>query len=219
MSIGSSLYRDVSSRASVIASDWFVPAMSWFGSWFSESSASIGSHRSDASRIGESLLTELVQQGRILEQKQQQRQQDELAANRVVDYSWLVTVKPKQFDITDAERLDLEQLCQQVSPESYSRVVREFRSALLRDPAPADLTAIMRAIVRRVLDEQHQPNAGDTTPGSLVGDISVWLGQSMINLRSRLGGSTTSMSAAGENLELSSNASSIELGSFDEIAV
>jgi hypothetical protein len=111
--------------------------------------------------------------------------------------------------VSDVDRLELEQLCRQVAPESCGRVIREFRSALLRDPSPSDLPNIMRAIVRRVIFEQRDScSAADGT--------STWLGQSLTNLRSRFLPSSAS-SGGSDDLELSASViNSMELGSVDD---
>jgi len=124
--------------------------------------------------------------------------------------SWLVTQKRRPYDLSDVERLELEQLCFQVAPESYSRIIREFRSALLREPSPTDLPLIMRAIVCRVIDEQRSTVGAESTSG-----LSRWLTQSLTSLRSRFV-ETTPLVASVDNIELSANVNSMELGNLNE---
>ena len=126
--------------------------------------------------------------------------------------SWLVSEKRRLYDLTDVERLELEQLCYQVAPESYSRIMREFRSALLREPSAADLPHIMRAIVCRVIDEQHST----TDAAGSVSSLSRWLSQSLTSLRSRFV-ETPPLLADGDGMELSATVvDSMELGSLND---
>lgn len=98
-----------------------------------------------------------------------------------------------------------------MAPESYSRIMREFRSALLREPSSTDLPHIMRAIVCRVIGEQC--SATDT--GSLS-SLSRWLSQSLTSLRSRFV-ETTPLVSGGDGMELSANVvNSMELGSLSD---
>jgi len=125
--------------------------------------------------------------------------------------SWLISEKRHLYDLTDIERLELEQLCHQVAPESYGRIMREFRSALLREPSATDLPHIMRAIVCRVIGEQHS-----TTDAGSASSLSRWLSQSLTSLRSRFV-ETTPLVAGNDGMELSTNVvNSMELGSFSD---
>ena len=129
--------------------------------------------------------------------------------------SWLVTEKRRRYNLSDVERLELEQLFHQISPESYSRIIREFRSALLREPSPTDLPHIMRAIVCRIIDEQRS-----TANDDLMTSLSRWLSQSMTSLRSRLVETTPLVVGNDDNMELSANVvSSVELGGFSDTDV
>ena len=125
--------------------------------------------------------------------------------------SWLISEKRPLYDLTDIEKLELEQLCHQVAPESYSRIMREFRSALLREPLANDLPNIMRAIVCRVINEQHStPDAGS------MSSLSRWLSQSLTSLRSRFV-ETTPLVGDSDGMELSANVvNSMELGSLSD---
>jgi len=128
--------------------------------------------------------------------------------------SWLITEKCPLYDLSDVERLELEQLFRQIAPESYCRIIREFRSALLREPSVNDLPLIMRAIVCRVIDEQCSTAEADSTTS-----WSRWLSQSLTSLRSRLV-ETTPLVASRENMELSANVvSSMELGGLSDSEV
>lgn len=206
---GSGFYQNLASRASSAAVSWFTPVVSWLGGWMSDSQPI--RQRSASSQVAESLVVEIVQQGRIIQEQHEQRRQEEISASGAVDYSWLVSEKRRLYDLTDVERLELEQLCYQVAPESYSRIMREFRSALLREPSAADLPHIMRAIVCRVIDEQHS-----TTDAGSVSSLSRWLSQSLTSLRSRFV-ETPPLLADSDGMELSANVvDSMELGSLND---
>jgi len=125
--------------------------------------------------------------------------------------SWLIAEKRHLYDLSDVERLELEQLCHQVAPESYSRIMREFRSALLREPSANDLPHIMRAIVCRVIGEQRS-----TTDVGSASSLSRWLSQSWSSLRSRFV-ETTPLVSGSDGMEMSANVvDSMELGSLSD---
>lgn len=83
---GSGFYQDLASRASNAAVSWFTPVMSWFGSWLSDSQPV--HQRSAASQVAESLVMEVIQQGRILEERQNRSRQQEMLASGAVDYRY-----------------------------------------------------------------------------------------------------------------------------------
>ena len=81
---GSGFYQYMASRASSTAVSWITPVVSWFGSWMPDSQSV--RQRSAASQIAGSLLTEIVQQGRFLEEEQEQCRQQEILDSGVADY-------------------------------------------------------------------------------------------------------------------------------------
>jgi hypothetical protein len=83
-SANASLYRDLISRACGIAGHWYNTTMSWWEDWMQPTRA-IGA-RSDAARIAESLIMELVQQGRLLEDKKLLLRRESLASRGMADY-------------------------------------------------------------------------------------------------------------------------------------
>ena len=83
---GSGFYQDLASRASSAAVSWFTPVVSWFGSWMSDSQPI--RRRSATSQVAESLLVEIIQQGRILEERRNKCRQQELSATGGVDYRY-----------------------------------------------------------------------------------------------------------------------------------
>jgi len=81
---GSGFYQDLASRANSAAESWFTPIVSWIGGWMADSQPIY--RRSASSQVAESLVTEVVQQGRIIEEQQERCHQDEILASGTVDY-------------------------------------------------------------------------------------------------------------------------------------
>jgi len=81
---GSGFYQDLASRAGSVAVSLFSPVVSWIGGWVSDSQPI--RQRSAASQVAESLLAEVIQQGRILEEQQNSYCQQEVSA---VDYRYI----------------------------------------------------------------------------------------------------------------------------------
>jgi hemolysin-activating ACP:hemolysin acyltransferase len=78
-------YWDLASRTGTYAADWYSSMTTWLGDWIAPEK-SVGQGRSDASRVAETLLAELVHQGRMLEEKKQQKEKASLASTGVADY-------------------------------------------------------------------------------------------------------------------------------------
>ena len=81
---GSGFYQDLASRARNAAFSWFTPVVSWLGDWVSGSQPI--RRRSAALQIAESLVVEVVQQGRIIQEEQERCQQEKILASSTVDY-------------------------------------------------------------------------------------------------------------------------------------
>jgi len=79
-------YRDLASRASNAAVNWFTPVVSWFGSWMPVTQPV--NLRSASSKVAESLMMEVIHQGRILEERQERRQNELKLASGAVDYRY-----------------------------------------------------------------------------------------------------------------------------------
>jgi len=81
---GSGFYQGLASRASSAALSWFTPVVSWIGGWVSDSQPI--HRRSAASQVAESLLMEVIEQGRILEEQQNRCHQQEMLDSGAVNY-------------------------------------------------------------------------------------------------------------------------------------
>lgn len=82
-------YQDLAIRASSAAASLITPVVSWFGSWMSDSQPL--HRRSTSSQVAESLLMEVIQQGRSLENQQNICRQMEMSTGRTVDYRYLLS--------------------------------------------------------------------------------------------------------------------------------
>lgn len=84
----SGFYQNLASRAGSAAVSWFTPVVSWLGGWMSDSQPI--RRRSASSQVAESLVVEIVQQGRIIQEQQERRRQEEISASGAVDYRWVM---------------------------------------------------------------------------------------------------------------------------------
>ena len=104
--------------------------------------------------VTESLMVELEEQCRTIEEKMHEEEQEDNRRRTGVDYSWLVSAPKKTFEISQIERLELEEMFYKVKPAECGQVISLFRDALLNDPALTDLPRIFKACVRQVLDKR-----------------------------------------------------------------
>lgn len=70
--------------------------------------------RDEHMAVADSLMSELDFHVKELSRIFQQRERDEKRSKTGVDYTWLIAVPPKVYEIPQLERLELEELCLKV---------------------------------------------------------------------------------------------------------
>ena len=146
-----------------------MPLLSWLKSWSGEGPPP---EKSESVMVAESLIMELEYQMREVEHLEQEKKHEERKKERSVDYSWLVGVKKKSYEMPQLERLELEELCMKVKPCECGRIITMFRDNLLREPSVEEVPRMLRAVVVMVLDGRPKE---DTIPE--------WLSKSFTRLR------------------------------------
>lgn len=151
------------------------------GTWLSSLTTSLSPAREasrDAPHTSDAILAELTYQMRLAEDRSQaeEREQKRLQMGGI-DYSWLMTVKPKPYEIPEIEQLELEELCTRIAPAECCKIIRSFRDAIERDDRKAqEMPGILRAVIHQAIDARP-------TPDSVAG-MPVWLSRSLSSLKS-----------------------------------
>lgn len=110
--------------------------------------------RDQQSQVSDSLMNELDYQIKELEKLEREHDLDKKRKETGVDYSWLISSPTKSYEIPQLERLELEGLCYQVKPEETGKVLSLFRDTLFNEPKPNELSRLLRACIRQVLDQR-----------------------------------------------------------------
>ena len=145
--------------------------------------------------VADSLLAEVEYQIKELESLQRDQEAERRRQETGVDYSWLVSVTPKSYDIPQLERLELEELCYKVNKVECGKIIALFRDAMLRTHPVAQVARVMRSCILQVIE--HRPR--DQT-------VIEWMAKrtmSLSNLRIRISPRVEPSSAAagGEGIE------------------
>jgi len=145
------------------------------------------------------LMTELDFHIKELEYIKQEQKQEERRLKTGVDYSWLMEVNTRGFEMSQMERLELEQLCCKVTGSEVTQVISLFRDSISRDPPVEDLPFILRSCVKKILDER--PN-----PESLYDWVWKWTPSlaSFSSLRSKVTRKIPSTLSEAEDIEMQS---------------
>ena len=101
-------------------SAWSTVA-TWFKGWIPERSVKL-SEPNPKQRIAELVISELMWQMKLMEHNRQEREKERRKQISGVDYSWLVTNKPRFPTLADFKRLELEDLCYRLDPEDSTEV-------------------------------------------------------------------------------------------------
>ncbi|ELT90737.1 hypothetical protein CAPTEDRAFT_49596, partial [Capitella teleta] len=73
--------------------------------------------------VAESLMMELDFQVQEAEQLHQEQKQQEKREATGVDYSWLMTPSTKGYEMSQVERMEIEELCMKVKPAECGKVI------------------------------------------------------------------------------------------------
>uniref|UniRef100_A0A8C1P2N5 Uncharacterized protein n=1 Tax=Cyprinus carpio TaxID=7962 RepID=A0A8C1P2N5_CYPCA len=94
-------------------------------SWFSWNEPYYRSPRREPSEVvTDTLMLELSWQMKEAERLQRERDNEYRRLKSGVDYSWLMSTPRSSFDISQGERLGLEDLCSKVPPSYCGSVIQ-----------------------------------------------------------------------------------------------
>ncbi|KAA0708947.1 Protein RD3 [Triplophysa tibetana] len=130
-------------------------------SWFSWSEPYYRSPRREPSEVvTDTLMLELSWQMKEAEHLQRERENDYRRLKSGVDYSWLISIPPSSYDISQGERLGLEELCGKVPPSHCGSVIQRFRQVLMEnEPEVQEVSGFFRSVLvetlERVQEEQE----------------------------------------------------------------
>lgn len=129
------------------------------------------------------ILSELDYQMYVAEERMQAIQQEQRRIEMGgCDYSWLVATKPKFYEMSEVERLQLEELCRCVAPAECSAVIRSFREAILGEEQASRMPIVLRSIIHQVIEARSQSTGrGGQTSSS---GMPQWLSRSLTSLKS-----------------------------------
>jgi hypothetical protein len=143
---------------------------SWIKGW--SSSEHHPSEKPEQLVVSESLLLELEYQLQEAEIAARDREQEERKKQTGVDYSWLITKPKKLYEISELEKLELEEVCMKVKASECSQVINMFREALVNEPKIQDIPRILRAVINQVLDVRPKEDT-----------MSEWMMKSLTKLK------------------------------------
>ncbi|XP_070559935.1 protein RD3-like [Ptychodera flava] len=126
-----------------------MPLMSWF-----RGSDCRPPEKSETVVVTESLLLELDTQIRENERIAREKDHEEKIKRSSVDYSWLISTPPKNFEIPQIQRLEIEELCTKVKPQESGKVITRFREVLERNPKVQEIPLLFKSVIQQVLQER-----------------------------------------------------------------
>ncbi|KAI7800031.1 protein RD3 [Triplophysa rosa] len=130
-------------------------------SWFSWSEPYYRSPRREPSEVvTDTLMLELSWQMKEAERLQRERDNHYRRLKSGVDYSWLISAPRSSYDISQGERLGLEELCSKVLPSHCGSVIQRFRQVLMEnEPEVQEVSGFFRTVLvetlERVQEEQE----------------------------------------------------------------
>lgn len=131
--------------------------------------------KAESDVVCEALMMELECQIKEIERINREVDQEKKRMANIADYTWLISVPPKTFEIPQMERLALEELASKILPEDSGDVISEFRSIVEGIPRDVtELSQVMRCVIEKHLLERSTKSEDSTFR---------WLTRSMSQLR------------------------------------
>lgn len=131
--------------------------------------------KAESDVVCEALMMELECQIKEIERINREVDQEKKRMANIADYTWLISVPPKTFEIPQMERLALEELASKIPPEDSGDVISEFRSIVEGIPRDVtELSQVMRCVIEKHLLERSTKSEDSTFR---------WLTRSMSQLR------------------------------------
>ncbi|ESN92619.1 hypothetical protein HELRODRAFT_164694 [Helobdella robusta] len=175
-------------------SSW-LSVVTWFKSWLPERSVKLG-EPNPKQKVAELIMCELNWQIKLAEMRRLEKEKEMKIQKTGVDYSWLVTNKPKIQSISEAKKLELEELCYRLDPDDCTEVIRQLWKASRDEPSATELPNVLQTIItnhiqEKQLKECNQGPAYNTNYLNLstlsLTEWSRWVSSSVTNLFSQGG--------------------------------
>uniref|UniRef100_A0A671MVY6 Protein RD3-like n=1 Tax=Sinocyclocheilus anshuiensis TaxID=1608454 RepID=A0A671MVY6_9TELE len=174
-------------------------------SWFSWNEPYYRSPRREPTEVvTDTLMLELSWQMKEAERLQRERDNEYRRLKSGVDYSWLVSTPRSSFDISQGERLGLEDLCSKVPASYCGSVIQRFRQVLMEnEPELQEVSGLFRSVLLETLERVHEEQEAQRLTHQWNNRCSISL--SLMSFKSRV-----RINPFGSTLGLKSN--SYELG-------
>ncbi|XP_073711698.1 protein RD3 [Misgurnus anguillicaudatus] len=127
-------------------------------SWFSWSEPYYRCPRREPSDVvADTLMLELSWQMKEAERLQRERDNEYRRLKSGVDYSWLISTPRSSYDISQGEKLGLEDLCSQVPPSHCGSVIQRFRQVLMEnEPEVHEVSGLFRSVLTETLEHVQE---------------------------------------------------------------
>ncbi|KAK9956224.1 hypothetical protein ABG768_013971 [Culter alburnus] len=127
-------------------------------SWFSWNEPYYRSPRREPSEVVmETLMLELSWQMKEAERLQRERDNEYRRLKSGVDYSWLMSAPRSSYDISQGERLGLEDLCSKIPPSYCGPTIQRFRQVLMEnEPEVQEVSGLFRSVLVETLERVHE---------------------------------------------------------------
>ncbi|XP_073672669.1 protein RD3 [Garra rufa] len=127
-------------------------------SWFSWNEPYYRSPRREPSEVvTDTLMLELSWQMKEAERQQRERDNEYRRLKSGVDYSWLMSTPRSSYDISQGERLGLEDLCSKVPPSYCGTVIQRFRQVLMEnEPEVQEVSGLFRSVLVEALERAQE---------------------------------------------------------------
>ncbi|XP_062846669.1 protein RD3 [Trichomycterus rosablanca] len=175
--------------------------MSWFG-WSEPPYRS--ARRDPAEVVTDTLMLELSWQIKEAERLQRERDNEYRRLSTGVDYSWLVSMPRTTYDISQGERLALEDLCGKLHPSYCGTMILRFRQVLSEnEPEVQEVSGLFRGVLLETLERMQEEKEAQRLSRQWNNKRSISL--SMLTLKSRI-----RINPFGSSVALTSSSSGLE---------
>ncbi|XP_076873768.1 protein RD3 [Brachyhypopomus gauderio] len=128
--------------------------MSWFG-WNEPQYRS--PRRRPSEVVTDTLMLELSWQMKEAERLQRERDNEYRRLRTGVDYSWLMSTPRSSYDISQGERVGLEELCGRVHPSYCGAAIIRFRQVVMEnEPEVQEVSGLFRYTLLEVLERVQE---------------------------------------------------------------
>uniref|UniRef100_A0A8C8SF80 Retinal degeneration 3, GUCY2D regulator n=1 Tax=Pelusios castaneus TaxID=367368 RepID=A0A8C8SF80_9SAUR len=112
------------------------------------------SQRTPAEMVVDTLMMELGWQMKQAEKQQRERENEYRKIKTGVDYGWLVSYPKHSYDISPAERLQLEDMCTKIHPPYCGPVILRFRQLIAEyEPEVQEVSRLFRSVLQEATEK------------------------------------------------------------------